>query len=159
MNQQCAQPKCDDGLDKLELGQVDQENCGSCIADVEDFPCIKGVAGCSSGIFCIENDLCGDAKTSMTFGKDGDLDQDTDMYSYYLTNSPEVYELRIIATPQDEDTFGSCTAAIDSTACQACTMCADGISFTFDCSDRPVGDSMSAGPVITDCLNFMFRKV
>lgn len=154
VNQCIAQPKCDAGLERLGLQNF---NCG-CIADVESFPCIKGVGGCSSGVFCIEGDLCGDAKMDMTFTSGGDLVTDEQLYGYFLTSTPSVYELRVIATPQDSDTFGSCTATIDSVNdCSSCSICADGKSFNFDCSSLTVNGA--AGPVVTDCLNFMFQKV
>ena len=161
VNRKCAEPKCADGVARLGLGDSDQENCGSCIADVESFPLIKGVAGCvSTRVFCVQDDLCGDAKASMTFGKNGVLDTDEDLYSYLFTSTPEVFELRVIAVPEDEEEFGSCTATIDSTSeCQSCDICANGVTFTFDCSNQLVGDEASPGPVITDCMNFMFRKV
>lgn len=154
INTLCAQGKCDDGLARLGL---QDSSCG-CIADVESFPTLKGVGGCSSGVFCIEGDLCGDAKTSMTFQSGGDLDTGEDMYSYFLATTPSVYELRIIAQPQDSASFGSCSAAIDSTNnCRSCSICGDGKSFIFDCSDVTVNGA--AGPVVTSCLNFMFQKV
>jgi len=157
INQQVAGPKCESGLDRLELGA--NENCDSCIADVESFPVIKGVGACSSGVFCIQDDLCGDAKMSMTFGKHGDLDVGTDLFSSFWTSSPQVYELRIVASPKNENEFEACTATVDiNKECQSCNICADGISFTFDCSNQMVGSSNSAGPIVTDCLNFMFRK-
>lgn len=106
VNQQCAEPKCHDGVRRLLLGNdlEDQENCDSCLADVEDFPNIKGVAGCTSTrVFCIQDDLCGDARTSMTFAKHGDLDVDEDLYAYFFTSAPDVYELRVIAVPQNQE--------------------------------------------------------
>lgn len=156
INNCIAGPKCDEGLDHLGLSD---QNCG-CIADVESGPlfCVKGVASCSSGVFCIQDDLCGDAKMSMTFGDNGDLDRGTELYSYFLTTIPDVYEIRIVAQPKNDDvtasnTFESCSAAIDGTGCQNCSICPDGISFTFDCSD-----AIASGPVVDDCLNFMFEK-
>ena len=154
INNACAQPKCTQGLERLGL---QDSSCG-CIADVESFPTIKGVAGCTSGVFCIEGDLCGDARTSMTFGSGGDLDTGEELYSYFLATTPSVYELRIIAYPQDSSQFGSCLATVlGDQNCQSCSICDDGVSFNLDCSDVTVNGE--PGPVVTDCLNFMFMKV
>ena len=153
VNQCIAQPKCDDGLTRLGL---QNSNCG-CIADVESWPSIKGVAGCSSGVFCIQGDLCGDARFSMTFKSGGALDTSEELYSYFATSSPSIYEIRIIAQPQDSERFGSCSATIDSTnSCQSCSICEDGITFSFDCSNVNVDGG--AGPVVSNCLNFMFEN-
>jgi len=149
----------------MDLGVFDEEYCG-CIADVEDGPfCVKGVAGCSSrGIFCIQDDLCGDANMAMTFGDNGELDTTTELYSYFLATTPAVYELRIIAQPNPNDNtrFASCQATLDSTKqCQSCRICDNGISFAFDCSDQTVnnGGGDVVGPVVSECLNFLFEKI
>ena len=186
INQCIARPKCDAGLQALNIdngsgsGNDNNNNsnnyCG-CIANVEDGPlgCVKGEASCSSSaIFCIQDNLlCGDARMSMTFVDDKNngnlLDTTALLYSYFLTDGTSdtgVYEIQLIATPtqqQDDatNTFESCTVSIgnnnDSGNCQRCNICQDGISFQFDCSDQTIGTSNSSGPVVNECLDFTFR--
>ena len=157
VNECIARPKCEDGFQRLGLPPT-SDYCG-CIADVESWPCIKGVGGCSSsGIFCIQDDLCGDSRFSMTFTSGGGLETSEELYSYFFATSPSVYEIRILAQPQDGARFGTCLATIDSTSnCQACSICADGVTFTFDCSNVSIDGA--SGPVVTDCLNFIYQKV
>ncbi|CAB9514424.1 expressed unknown protein [Seminavis robusta] len=158
VNNCIARPKCQDGVAKLGLEYNDF--CG-CIADIESGPlfCVRGVGGCNSGgVFCIEGDLCGDSTFDMTFGDGGKLKDD--LYGYFFATTPDVYELRVIATPlSNKEVFESCSAAVEGKECGSCNICPDGISFRFDCSDITVGSSGAAGPVMNDCLNFLFQKV
>jgi hypothetical protein len=138
---------------------TDEYVCG-CGPDIESAPQIKGVGGCrSSSIFCIEGDLCGDARFDMTFEGRGDLDTEEVLTTYFLANSPAVYEIAVTAQPKDSATFGSCTATVEiDKICQSCSICDDGITFTFDCSNTVFYDN-STGPAISDCLNFLYEKV